>query len=146
MKLKELVFFRTTQPVVRPEGDDARDMLRYDIAFVRDDDPSLIVFPVWSTKTGNLGMGEPSARWMMRFGVRFTPLAMWSPGAGPRRQSTSPVTDTDVATWVEEFKSGRGWYRYLHPIDDGRKDYSKLIRVSLADYLQQHVDPAGGGR
>jgi hypothetical protein len=69
MNMKKVIFARL-YPLMG-NASHLEDMLRYDIAFQYAEDPLLIAFPVFQTKSGNMGGRITQARWES-FGVRIS--------------------------------------------------------------------------
>lgn len=138
IKLKEVSFYRLDRPLDQEGG--ALDMLRYDVAFVRDQDPTLLAFPVFSTKTGALGTGPTLGRWNS-FLLYPKVLGKWTNRTGvvwsnPTRQLV-PTTLMDAAMGFLS-PSPVGWTTYRHPKDsDGAENYGRLMPMTLAQVLEQ---------
>lgn len=118
MKLIRVLFYRADRPVLRADDDprgDARDMLRYDFAFVDPADPTLVAFPTFKN-----GLGD------VRLDRRVT----------PDRWASFDVRLTRTDPPIDGTSRHAEWITYRHPRDAyGRLDYGKLVPVTLAAFL-----------
>ena len=88
------------------------DLLRYDLAFVHEDGPTLVAFPVFSNY---YGAGEPT-------------LGLW-------RSHLHRITREHKTGEIDP----KGWYTFRNPLlVDGRIDYSRLVKVPLTAFLLLH--------
>lgn len=113
MKLKRITFARVKSRYGDSEPLDIRDMLRYDIAFQPKSDPSLVAFPVFHTRGGDLGGKITHDRWRT-YGFIVTEI-------------TDPATVAGLKFGMnrEDFTT----YRHVAP------DYRRLVQYTLAQYI-----------
>lgn len=116
-RIHEMAYMQREDQVTAP-----RDMLRYDLAFECIDDPGLLAFPTFKTKTGQLGGQVTRARWSS-FGVR----ELESP-------SSRPLFYADLLLAPDR------WLTFRHPrMPDGRIAYDRLVAVPLSAFVDPKV-------
>ena len=118
MKISRTFFFQPTTEFGREELYRAKDMLRYDLAFISHKHPGIIAFPVFKTPRGVVGGVPTLARWRS-FGITIARLV---------------PTEEYKHGWYE---TGEEWFTERHPRDeDGRMIYSQLVPVTLKQFLE----------
>lgn len=125
MKLKKIRFLRITRKYYDGTSDkDVADMLRYDCAFMSEQHPDIVAFPVFKTKYGDLGGRITVDRWRS-FGVKI---------------------DLHDVDGVEAFELREGlsrdkWFSYRHAKDDSgdATNFSILTKVSIDDYFNDAI-------
>jgi hypothetical protein len=130
VKIKNITFYRATSR--HRELTDIQDMLRYDVAFQSKKDPSLIAFPVFGTKQGNLGGKITTGRWDS-FGIKLERVDRNGQviRGGNWREYQEHVSE-DLLTPLTIHLAD--WITYRHPRVNGQIDYTLLQPVTLEQY------------
>lgn len=105
------------------EDEQVRDLLRYDLAFMHPSYPGVVAFPEFSVHGGNLGGRPTVTRWRS-----------WRIGIGAQVR----IEPHEVRS-VERFPET--WYTFRHPTEEGRPNYTKLVRMALPALLKDLVEP-----
>lgn len=123
MKLHSVSFWRLSKPL--PEGPatggNVLDMLRYDFAFVKVDDQSLIALPRFKVPgSGTVGNALPTLGRWVSFG----------------RQVQVCPSSVSILELREAF-TGDAWVTYQHPRTDefGAADYRRYVAFTIGQYL-----------
>ena len=121
MKIKRIRFMKIEQDCV---GNDIRDMLRYDCAFISDAHPGIVAFPVFKTKHGDLGGPITVDRWRS-FGVKFEP---------------HDIDDAKAFELRDELSRDK-WHTYRHVRDDASllMNWSKLVKTDIDDFFSDAI-------
>ena len=114
------------------------DMLRYDLAFVNDEEPGLVAFPTFSSGHG----GKVTIDRWHSHGYQLKPIVERSGVEEGQRVSTGRNEAwhrLDYFEQRENVKAGRGWFTFRRPLgNDGTPDYSALAKVPLTMFLERH--------
>lgn len=126
MKMKGVRFYSLKGEVLEPnataELQSMCDMLRYDFAFIRRDQPSILACPTLTSRTGTYNGKVTYDRWDT-FGVRIEANGV---GAAQWEEAHESIT-----------KHPEQWFTCAHPRDEfgGGADYDKLMWLPLSMVL-----------
>jgi hypothetical protein len=134
LRIKKFIFANVTG------SGSMKDMLRYDAGFTAAPEPepntferrtALVVFPIFHTPHGDFGGQITVARWRS---WGFTVEFVFVDGSG----STAPAPRPAAMPYLPADFSPESLITYRHPwLDDmGKADFSALVPVALAEYIQ----------
>ena len=136
MKVHGVSFYRLSEPMpLQGHSGSVLDMLRHDVAFVKDDERDVVAFPLFKATSYYWGRGKPTLGRWHSFGVSVTPILTGLERTNLLRsfELGPPVAGPGPFLPVP---SPQGWTTWGHAVVPGAiTDSGRLIPMPLQFFL-----------